>query len=103
MFDRIIGPKVHNLTPDQAYNAFLAFTCAEKGAVRDKITSVLLKKMSEVESISTYSNEQLIRWCEVLLHGNDKGHMVIQGLDIDQHMMSVGAGSYSYSELLLAT
>lgn len=42
-------------------------------------------------------------WCHALLADDSSNTLVIKGLGIDEFMMNIGAGSYSFSELLLAT
>jgi len=41
--------------------------------------------------------------CQILLGSDGDNVDLIKGLGIDDFMMNAGAGSYSYSELLLAT
>lgn len=57
IFDRIIGANIDELSAEQAYDAFIAFCSAEKAAVRPKITSLLMKAMSDSDNMITYSNE----------------------------------------------
>ena len=61
LFDRIIGANIDDMSAQQIYDAFMAFATAEKAIVRPKITSLLMKVLSE--NLFNYSNDQLLRLC----------------------------------------
>ena len=47
VFDRIIGSQIDDINVHQVYDAFMAFTRVQQATVRPKITSLLLRCLSE--------------------------------------------------------
>ena len=47
VFDRIIGGQIDEISVQQVYQAFMAFTGAEKATVRPKITQLLMRNLSD--------------------------------------------------------
>jgi vesicle coat complex subunit len=47
VFDRIIGAHIDEITIPQVFEAFIAFSTAEKADIRPKITALLLSTLAD--------------------------------------------------------
>ena len=91
VFDRIIGANIDEISIPQVFEAFLAFSTAEKAEVRPKITALLLSTLAD--NFDQLLPTQLIQLCKVLLAQegstiNTKGSDIIMGLDLDRFILS---------------
>ena len=106
LLDRVIGNNIDQVPAQQAYDAFMAFSFAKKADVRPKIGALLMRCISE--NLFEYTNDQLLRLCEVLLGGpqastetQDAGSNMIRGLNIDEFLLNYG-GSHGHEQTLQA-
>lgn len=47
VFDRVIGSNIDDIPVHRVYEAFMAFSTASKAEIRPKITSLLLRTLTE--------------------------------------------------------
>ena len=47
VFDRVIGSNIDDIATHRVYEAFMAFSTASKAEIRPKITSLLLRTLTE--------------------------------------------------------
>ena len=70
VFDRIIGGQIDDINVHQVFDAFMAFTKVQEATVRPKITSLLLRCLSE--KLDQLLPVQLLNLSQTLLNSNSE-------------------------------
>jgi len=106
VLDRIIGSQIDEIDIQHAFEAFMAFTSAQKATIRPKIVSLLLRTLTD--NLDQLLPIQLLHLCETLLASNESkdqtnhsGSHMIRGLDLDKFVIN-NLGAYDSLDLVRA-